>query len=857
MESKEKIVSATIVICASAFLCAQPSDSEAPSPIPPEPIGETESVEKISNEANQLQESENENLNEAAPITEEIETITEPETAPVLPEELPLPEALPETLPETLPELPADLEELPPLESVETDTLEELTNPDELLDPIDSEENFDAEPSDDSLDSDDALSPIVVTDRTTTREPAVFGAPLAENPLLRFASPGTEVISGAALRRKLGATLGETLASEPGISASAYSPGVSRPVIRGFEGVRVRSLRDGLGTMDLSEDSPDHGVLVDTLLTEEIEIYRGPSSLLFGNSAIGGAINTRTRYIPSVADGEPFAATAIAGYDTQGDGFHFATAAELRSEYFAFGFSFSERSAGDISISGRARTSEYESLVQPRVFVPGEGSVPVPNPDGTLPNSFHESSSWSLGARLGSEDALSVGLSHHHYDSTYGIPYFFPGDEVDFFGDSSIAAELDRTDLEFSYKLEPGTWLQQAKLGLGLGDYAHDENFVGQDKDLGTNFTETAFQKDTFEGRLELYHGEEEDAFSGVFGAHFVDEDLVATRLIVPPPTLFEEDSRLESRSLGLFALEKWKNGPFSIQAGLRWDHREVSLTDQLGSSLSEKGSAFSQSLSASYEWTDLGPFDLLEASLTASHIKRLPTVIERYAFYNNAALGRFLVGGDLDGTPLDPEESTGLEFTLEAEKGNTSGTLSLFYYRFGNYIFLQDQRGVSFAPTAQYIQTSADFYGLEASLTHNLIEGTDDSGHLDLRFVGDIIRGIDTDNSDSPLPRIPAARLGMELTWQHPRWSASLETRYVFSQNRTAPLPAAELPTDDYLMINASLTWSPLAEKEDLLLSLRLNNLLDVDARNHTSFRKETSPLGGFGLSTEVRWSF
>ena len=105
------------------------------------------------------------------------------------------------------------------------------------------------------------------------------------------------LVGGEELRMKLGGTLGETLASQPGVSASTYSPGISRPVIRGFDGVRVRTLRDGLGTMDLSEDSPDHGVLIDLLMTEEVEIHRGPASLLFGNSAIGGANNTRTRYI--------------------------------------------------------------------------------------------------------------------------------------------------------------------------------------------------------------------------------------------------------------------------------------------------------------------------------------------------------------------------------------------------------------------------------------------------------------------------------------------------------------------------------------------------------------------------------
>ncbi|MCH1498199.1 MAG: TonB-dependent receptor plug domain-containing protein, partial [Akkermansiaceae bacterium] len=275
------------------------------------------------------------------------------------------------------------------------------------------------------------LPEVVVEENAIGGAVAVFGAPLRENPLLRFGSEGTSVLGGEQLRMKLGGTLGETLASQPGVSASSYSPGVSRPVIRGFDGVRVRTLRDGLGTMDLSEDSPDHGVLIDLLMTEEVEIHRGPASLLYGNSAIGGAINTRTRYIPSVDLGERFAAMVASGYDTQGSGYHWGTAAEMRGEFWALGFSASQRNAGDISIPGKAWTESYDELENPRSFIPGVGIVELENPDGELANSFHERSSWSLGGRVGSEEGFSVGTSFQKVEQNYGIPYYFAGDATD------------------------------------------------------------------------------------------------------------------------------------------------------------------------------------------------------------------------------------------------------------------------------------------------------------------------------------------------------------------------------------------------------------------------------------------
>ena len=43
--------------------------------------------------------------------------------------------------------------------------------------------------------------------------------------------------------------------------------------------------------------SPDHGVALEPFLMESVEIHRGPASLLYGNSAIGGAVNARSRVL--------------------------------------------------------------------------------------------------------------------------------------------------------------------------------------------------------------------------------------------------------------------------------------------------------------------------------------------------------------------------------------------------------------------------------------------------------------------------------------------------------------------------------------------------------------------------------
>lgn len=101
----------------------------------------------------------------------------------------------------------------------------------------------------------------------------------------------TSVLAGDRLAREARATLGETLAGQPGMASTAFGPGSSRPVIRGLGGDRIRVLQGGVGTLDASVVSPDHAVTIDPLLVDRIEIVRGPATLLYGGSAIGGVVN--------------------------------------------------------------------------------------------------------------------------------------------------------------------------------------------------------------------------------------------------------------------------------------------------------------------------------------------------------------------------------------------------------------------------------------------------------------------------------------------------------------------------------------------------------------------------------------
>ncbi|HEY0327106.1 MAG TPA: TonB-dependent receptor plug domain-containing protein, partial [Allosphingosinicella sp.] len=125
---------------------------------------------------------------------------------------------------------------------------------------------------------------------------------------------GTSALTGNDLAREIRPQLGDTLARLPGVSATSFSPGSSRPVLRGFQGERVRVLVDGIGSIDVSNTSADHAVTIDPITAERIEVLHGPAVLLFGSQAIGGAVNIFDRRIPRTVPDDVVHIDGLASY---------------------------------------------------------------------------------------------------------------------------------------------------------------------------------------------------------------------------------------------------------------------------------------------------------------------------------------------------------------------------------------------------------------------------------------------------------------------------------------------------------------------------------------------------------------
>jgi len=106
---------------------------------------------------------------------------------------------------------------------------------------------------------------------------------------------GTTVVTGEKLTREMRSTIGETLARQPGVSSTSFGPNASRPILRGFQGERVRILTDGIGSFDVSNTSVDHAVAINPLTADRIEVLRGPAALLYGSICARAATSCQNR----------------------------------------------------------------------------------------------------------------------------------------------------------------------------------------------------------------------------------------------------------------------------------------------------------------------------------------------------------------------------------------------------------------------------------------------------------------------------------------------------------------------------------------------------------------------------------
>ena len=85
-------------------------------------------------------------------------------------------------------------------------------------------------------------------------------------------------------------TISDALAKLPGISQLSTGVAIAKPVIRGLYGNRIQTVLSGL-RFDNQQWQDEHGLGLNDIGIDRVEIIKGPVALLYGSEAVGGIIN--------------------------------------------------------------------------------------------------------------------------------------------------------------------------------------------------------------------------------------------------------------------------------------------------------------------------------------------------------------------------------------------------------------------------------------------------------------------------------------------------------------------------------------------------------------------------------------
>ncbi len=637
---------------------------------------------------------------------------------------------------------------------------------------------------------------------------------------------GVTVLSSESLAREVRSTIGETLASQPGVTATSFGPNASRPVIRGLGGERIRILTDGIGSLDVSASSADHAVAINPLTAERIEVLRGPAALLFGSSAIGGVVNVIDSRIPRSEPERPLHLDVIGTLASAAD----ERALNLRADVplvsrLVLHADGSWLKTHDLEIGGhvlsRNLRREARASGDPEIAA-------LAGLKDVLPNSAARSSELA-GGLAWVDGALNIGFAVSRLDNLYGVPVRYaltPGGEAE-------RVRLDVNQTRYDARAEVplgGGFLDQVRFRGGLVDYRHDE--LEESGAIGSSFFSNGA-----EGRLEFVQ-RTAGGWGGAFGAQLLDR-----KVRIRGAEKFLPDNRL--RQFGLFALQNYSSGPWRAELGGRIEFTRASAEADAKLGTPDQRRSFTSASASVGGSREIG--NGIRAGLNLSYTQRAPSPDELFANGPHAGTQAFEIG-DPD---FGKERSLGIEATLKRAAGPFTFGLNLYHSRFADFIYLAPAGTVrDELPVFRYRQSAARFTGVE-------LETRAKAGELagiewDVEGVADYVRA--QVKGFGPAPQIPPLRLLGAVEGRRGPVDGRLEVEHSFAQNRNAPV---ETETDGFTLVNASINWRPLAHRPELTLGLAANNIFDANARRHASLLKDYAPLPGRDLRLTARLDF
>ena len=603
--------------------------------------------------------------------------------------------------------------------------------------------------------------------------------------------------------RRMAPSLGSLLDGQPGVAQRSFGPVPGRPVIRGFDGDRVLLLENGERMGDLSATAADHAVALGPSSARRVEVVRGPASLLYGSSALGGVVNMITDDVPS-------------RWGTGTEGHLEAHAASIDRSG-----TFSGRLAhgGEVwAGTGRVSAGHSGDVRTPAALLPGTHSRSIDVSGG-------------LGRRgPSSEGGIAVSLLKRGY----GVPEAIDDP------DTNVEIRMQREGIQGHFSRTGRGWLEGLELRVNA-TRLHQREVEGVLLDDGTldEDLELEYRQHEVSSTLTLRHSVPGTGASGAFGLSATGRELEVGGL-----EAFTPGSR--EGSLAVFTFHELPLHPIlRLQFGARGEgHRMRTVPNADFPELRDRRG--STTLSGSMG-LNLRPTDRIEAGLQVARAHRHPRLEELFAHGPHLAAGVFEVGNP----DLVDEIGRGLDAFVRWRTEHFAVELAGFVNRIENFVVFEST-GVddteSGLPVFEYEAAPAEMRGGELTLEAFL------TPRLRLEAASDYVRGTRVGDDPSPLPYIPPLRARIGLEHQGSSLELGGLLRAVGSQDRVA---ARESPTDGYRVIELH-TRIRLDPNGQHSLSLRVENATDTLYRDHLSrVRERHLSMPGRSVSVGYRWVF
>ncbi len=623
----------------------------------------------------------------------------------------------------------------------------------------------------------------------------------------RLQHASTKII-GEELRRNLGTTLSETLTNQAGFSERSSGPAPGRPVIRGLGDERVLILRDGERTGDVSAQSADHGVSIDPMGAEEIEVARGPAALAYGANAIGGVINVVKNQIANTVPNQFTGTASLNGKSVNEEA---SAAVDLTIPWNNW--------AVTLDLNGRI----------------GQDFT---TPDAIIENSYLRNTNNTAGLSYVGDNGY-IGGSFSTYLSDYGIP---PDPNGGHPNGVDIEMRKYQADIRGERVLNH-SFFRNIESSYSFVSYNHVE--LESNGILGTEFGKltTNFSLSSNTSGWGIFDG----GSMGLWG-ELVD---YAVRGAQTP------DSK--QYSTAAYLIQEGDAGDLHFEIGARLEAIQSRPDEERNSARIgqiENRSFLGLASSASLIY---GVTDELFIGTTIMHSFRAPTLEELYSEGPHLAAYSFEIGNP----QLDPERGLGTELFVRYRSNHINAEIAGYRNKFQNYLYPRDTGEQSISDPAlnnyQFVGAEAEFYGFEVSANAQLHPRLNVGGNISYtqadRSVTETeqaVTGFDEDTR--PLPMIPPVQGSFFTRYSQGNFTATGRLVMAGSQTR---LGEFETETDGYTLLNASLQYRFDGFRLLHTMTLSGKNLLDTTYKNHLSRIKDVFPEPGRSISLLYRIYF